>query len=35
FAEVLVKSSFPRVCTLHRGIQVLRSANILVVPGAM
>lgn len=35
FAEVLVKNSFPRVCTLHRGIQVLRSGNVLVVPGAM
>ncbi|XP_068083084.1 TBC domain-containing protein kinase-like protein [Anabrus simplex] len=35
FAELLVRCGFPRVCVLHRGIQALRSAGVLVVPRTM
>jgi len=35
FGRHLVQSGLPRVCCLHRGIQVLRSTDMLVVPGAM
>ncbi|XP_047004148.1 TBC domain-containing protein kinase-like protein isoform X1 [Schistocerca americana] len=35
FGHMLVQCGFPRVCVLHGGVQVLRSSNILLVPGAM
>jgi hypothetical protein len=35
FGKHLMQNGFARVCCLHRGIQVLRSTDILVVPGAM
>nr|CAD7417893.1 unnamed protein product [Timema poppensis] len=35
FSRRLVSEGFSRVCTLHKGVQVLRSTNILVVPNAM
>ncbi|XP_021940580.1 TBC domain-containing protein kinase-like protein isoform X2 [Zootermopsis nevadensis] len=35
FGKHLVQNGFARVCCLHRGIQVLRSTDVLIVPGAM
>ncbi|CAG7834345.1 unnamed protein product [Allacma fusca] len=35
FAEALLFLEFPRICVLHRGIDIFRSGNILVVPSSM
>ncbi|XP_069678323.1 TBC domain-containing protein kinase-like protein [Periplaneta americana] len=35
FGKHLVQNGLSRVCCLHRGIQGLRSSDILIVPGAM
>ncbi|KAJ8874424.1 hypothetical protein PR048_025273 [Dryococelus australis] len=35
FSRELVIMDFPHVCILHRGIHVMRSANVLVVPSAL
>jgi TBC domain-containing protein kinase-like protein len=35
FAEALLALEFPRICVLHRGIDIFRSCNILVVPSSM
>ncbi|KAK8745174.1 hypothetical protein OTU49_000495 [Cherax quadricarinatus] len=32
FAESLVAQEFPRVCTLHQGVEVFRASGALVVP---
>ncbi|XP_063231826.1 TBC domain-containing protein kinase-like protein [Bacillus rossius redtenbacheri] len=35
FSRQLVAADFPHVCVLHRGIQAMRSANVLVVQSAL
>ncbi|XP_068249818.1 TBC domain-containing protein kinase-like protein [Palaemon carinicauda] len=32
FAEFLLSQEFPRVCTLHKGVEVFRASGALVVP---
>ena len=32
FAESLVKSGYSKVCVLHKGVEVMRAAGLLVVP---
>lgn len=34
FAADLVRLGYQKVCVLHKGIDVLRSTNILIVPPA-
>lgn len=35
FAEILLDLQWPRVCTLHKGFDVLLKTQILVVPAAV
>jgi hypothetical protein len=32
FAEKLLRLEYPKICVLHRGIDIFRSGNILIVP---
>lgn len=35
FAEKILRLEFPKVCVLHRGIDIFRSSNILIVPSSV
>ena len=35
FAEILLDLNWPRICTLHKGFDVLLKTQILVVPAAI
>jgi len=34
-AEILLQCSWPRICTLHKGFDVLLKTNLIVVPAAV